>query len=60
MKLEHSLIPCTKINAKWIKELNIKPESTKLLKENIGRTLFNIKCSNIFSMFLRQRKQSKK
>ena len=49
MKLEHSLIPYTKINSKCIKDLDIRPDTIKLLGENTGQTLSDVYDSNILS-----------
>ena len=61
MKLEHQLTPYTKINSRWIKDLNISRDTVKVLEENIGRKISDISHSSIFTdMFPRAREMKER
>ena len=59
IRFKYFLTPSTKINSKWIKDLKVRPDTIKLLQENLGRTLFGINCNNIFWICLLKQINSK-
>ena len=59
MLLDHLLIPHTRINSKWIKYLNVRPETIKILEENIGSKISETACSNILSYISPQARGTK-
>ena len=61
MKLDHFLTPYTRINSKWIKYLNVRPKTIKLLEENTGSKVFGVTLSNNFlDVYAQARKKKKK
>ena len=59
MKLNHLLIPHARINSKWIKDLNVRPQTIKILRENIDSRTSDIACNNIVSDLSPQAKETK-
>ena len=59
IRLDYILSPCTKINSKWIKDLNVRPETIKIPEENIGSILFDISLSNLFLDLSPQARETK-
>ena len=59
MKLDHLLTPQTRITSKWIKDLNIRPQTIKILEENTGSKISDIACSNILLDIFPQARETK-
>ena len=59
MNLDHSLAPYTKINSKWLKDLNVRQESIKILEENTGNTLFELGHGNFLQDTSTKAKETK-
>ena len=59
MKLDHLLIPHTRINSRWIKDLNVRPETIKIIEENIVSEISDIACSNFLSDISSQARETK-
>ena len=56
----HLLIPHRRINSKWTKDFNVRPQAIKIIEENIGSQLFDISLSNLFWIYLLGQKKQKK
>ena len=59
VKLNHLFIPHTRTNTKWVKDLNVRPETIKIIEKNIGSKILDIACSNILSDISPQERETK-